>query len=45
MTSDPVHLSAMERLKFVYKRSQEIITSTLHQMFPEDELKQINYCV
>ncbi len=38
--SDPVHLSAMERLKFVYKRSQEIITSTLHQMFPEDELKK-----
>ncbi len=35
--SDPVHLSAMERLNFVYKRSQEIITSTLHQMFPEDE--------
>ena len=27
----------MERLNSVYKRSQEIITSTLHQMFPEDE--------
>ena len=35
--SDPVHLSAMERLNSVYKRSQEIIISTLHQMFPEDE--------
>ena len=42
--SDPVHLSAMERLNSVYKRSQEIITSTLQQMFPEDE-SEINRAI
>jgi len=35
--SDPVHLSAMERLNTVYKRSQQIIISTLHQIFPADD--------
>jgi alpha-mannosidase len=36
--ADPVHLSAMERLNTVYKRSQEMITSTLLEMYPPDDL-------
>lgn len=35
--SDPVHLSAMERLSTIYKQTQEIITSTLQEMFPPNE--------